>query len=393
MAVCLVNLRPVAFLTAVFTVVCFVLSGLTVFAQPDVSASCAALMVAETGELIYGKNEHDRRSMASTTKIMTSLLAIEALTPQRKITVSADMLNVEGTSMGLLPGDTVTLEGLVYGMLLQSGNDAANVTAITLGGNVENFVSMMNKRAGEIGMNDTHFETPSGLDSKEHYSTAYDMAMLGCTAIKNPEFAAVCSQKSAVVCYGNPPYRRTLTNHNRLLRIYDDAVGIKTGFTKKSGRCLVSAARRDGVTLVAVTLNAPDDWNDHSKMLEYGFSVVERHEADTDMSAVSLKIAGGESETVSLKLSRPLRYISRKGKSARTEQKISLKKFEYAPIEENTVVGSVELIIDGNVVDRAEILTASAVQVQKIVPKEPQKEKSRIKKFIEKIKNILRNWM
>ena len=219
------------------------------------------------------------------------------------------------------------------------------------------------------------------------------MALLGCTAIKKPEFAAVCSQKSAVVCYGNPPYRLTLTNHNRLLRIYDDAVGIKTGFTKKSGRCIVSAARRDGVTLVAVTLNAPDDWNDHSKMLEYGFSVVERHEADTDMSAVSLKIAGGESETVPLKLSRPLRYISRKGKLARTEQKISLKKFEYAPIEENTVVGSVELIIDGNVVDRAEILTAGAVQVQKIVPKEPQKEKNRIKKFIEKIKNILRNWM
>lgn len=391
MAVCLVNLRPVAFVTAVFTVVCFVLSGLTVFAQPDVSASCAALMVAETGELIYGKNEHDRRSMASTTKIMTSLLAIEALTPQRKITVSADMLNVEGTSMGLLPGDTVTLEGLVYGMLLQSGNDAANVTAITLGGNVENFVSMMNKRAGEIGMNDTHFETPSGLDSKEHYSTAYDMALLGCTAIKNPEFAAVCSQKSAVVCYGNPPYRRTLTNHNRLLRIYDDAVGIKTGFTKKSGRCLVSAARRDGVTLVAVTLNAPDDWNDHSKMLEYGFSIVERCKADTDMSAVLLKIAGGES--VPLKLSRPLQYISRKGESLRTEQKISLKKFEYAPIEENTVVGSVELIIDGNVVDRSEILTAGGVQIRKIVPKEPQKEKSRIKKFIEKIKNILRNWV
>lgn len=387
----MVNLRPVAFVTAVFTVVCFVLSGLTVFAQPDVSASCAALMVAETGELIYGKNEHDRRSMASTTKIMTSLLAIEALTPQRKITVSADMLNVEGTSMGLLPGDTVTLEGLVYGMLLQSGNDAANVTAITLGGNVENFVSMMNKRAGEIGMNDTHFETPSGLDSKEHYSTAYDMALLGCTAIKNPEFAAVCSQKSAVVCYGNPPYRRTLTNHNRLLRIYDDAVGIKTGFTKKSGRCLVSAARRDGVTLVAVTLNAPDDWNDHSKMLEYGFSIVERCKADTDMSAVLLKIAGGES--VPLKLSRPLQYISRKGESLRTEQKISLKKFEYAPIEENTVVGSVELIIDGNVVDRSEILTAGGVQIRKIVPKEPQKEKSRIKKFIEKIKNILRNWV
>ncbi len=389
----MVNLRPVAFVTAVFTVVCFTLSGLTAFAQPDVSASCAALMVAETGELIYGKNEHDRRSMASTTKIMTSLLAIEELTPQRRITVGADMLNVEGTSMGLLEGDTVTLEGLVYGMLLQSGNDAANVTAITLGGSIESFVSMMNERAAEIGMNDTHFETPSGLDSKEHYSTAYDMALLGCTAIKNPEFAAVCSQKSAVVCYGNPPYRRTLTNHNRLLRIYDDAVGIKTGFTKKSGRCLVSAARRDGVTLVAVTLNAPDDWSDHSTMLEYGFSVVERREADTDMSAVSLRIAGGESESVPLKLSRPLQYISRTDESKKTEQKISLKKFEYAPIKENTVVGSVELIIDGKAVDRTEILTAGAVQLQKVVAKEPQKEKIRIRKLIEKIKNILKNWM
>ncbi len=393
MAVCLVNLRPVAFVTAVFTVVCFVMSGAAVYAQPDVSASCAALMVAETGELIYGKNEHDRRPMASTTKIMTSLLAIEALTPQREIKVSVDMLNVEGTSMGLLPGDTVTLEGLVYGMLLQSGNDAANVTAATLGGSVENFVSVMNKRAAEIGMRDTHFETPSGLDSKEHYSTAYDMALLGCTAIKNPRFAAVCSQKSAAVCYGNPPYRRTLTNHNRLLRIYDDAIGIKTGFTKKSGRCLVSAARRDGVTLVAVTLNAPDDWSDHSRLLEYGFSLVERREADTDLSALSLKIAGGESESVPLKLSRPLQYISLKNKTVRTERKISLKRFEYAPIEENTVVGSAELIVDGKVADRAEILTAGSVQARKSAPELPKKEKSRIKRLIKRLRDLLGNWM
>lgn len=303
------------------------------------------------------------------------------------------MLNVEGTSMGLLSGDTVTLEGLVYGMLLQSGNDAANVTAATLGGNVENFVSMMNKRAAEIGMRDTHFETPSGLDSKEHYSTAYDMALLGCTAIKNPRFAAVCSQKSAAVCYGNPPYRRTLTNHNRLLRIYDDAIGIKTGFTKKSGRCLVSAARRDGVTLVAVTLNAPDDWSDHSRLLEYGFSLVERREADTDLSALSLKIAGGESESVPLKLSRPLQYISHKDKTVRTERKISLKRFEYAPVEENTVVGSAELIVDGRVADRAEILTAGSVQVRKSAPESPKKEKSRIKRLIKRLRDLLGNWM
>ena len=252
---------------------------------------------------------------------------------------------------------------------------------------------MMNKRAAEIGMRDTHFETPSGLDSKEHYSTAYDMALLGCTAIKNPRFAAVCSQKSAAVCYGNPPYRRTLTNHNRLLRIYDDAIGIKTGFTKKSGRCLVSAARRDGVTLVAVTLNAPDDWSDHSRLLEYGFSLVERREADTDLSALSLKIAGGESESVPLKLSRPLQYISHKDKTVRTERKISLKRFEYAPVEENTVVGSAELIVDGKVADRAEILTAGSVQARKSAPELPKKEKSHIKRLIKRLRDLLWNWM
>ena len=384
MAVCLVNLRPVAFVTAVFTVVCFVSSGLTAFAQPDVSASCAALMVAETGELIYGKNEHDRRSMASTTKIMTSLLAIEALTPQRKITVSADMLNVEGTSMGLLPGDTVTLEGLVYGMLLQSGNDAANVTAITLGGNVENFVSMMNKRAGEIGMNDTHFETPSGLDSKEHYSTAYDMALLGCTAIKNPEFAAVCSQKSAVVCYGNPPYRRTVTNHNRLLTIDEDCIGIKTGFTKKSGRCLVSAVRRGGVTLIAVTLNAPDDWNDHEKMYNYGFSVVKNRSLFCDLSGVRLCVVGSDKSSVGVKpLYTP--YLASL-KNIEPEIKICIKNFEYAPVESGKNVGTVYYLYNGRVLSEVPIVTSESAEY--ISDSEKMQKKSlpqKIKKFFRKV--------
>lgn len=142
-----------------------------------------------------------------------------------------------------------------------------------------------------------------------------------------------------------------------------------------------------------MTLNAPDDWSDHSRLLEYGFSLVERREADTDLSALSLKIAGGESESVPLKLSRPLQYISLKNKTVRTERKISLKRFEYAPIEENTVVGSVELIVDGKVADRAGILTAGSVQALKSAPELPKKEKSRIKRLIKRLRDLLGNWM
>ena len=181
-----------------------------------VSARSAVLMCANNGEVLYSKNSGERMPMASTTKIMTSLLAIEAAVPDMEIKVTHDMVAVEGTSMGLREGDSVSMRELVYGMLLQSGNDAANTVAVVLGGSNEGFARMMNERAREIGMNDTNFVTASGLDSGEHYSTAYDMALLACESISNPEFAAVCSSKTARLTYGNPPYARTLRNHNRL---------------------------------------------------------------------------------------------------------------------------------------------------------------------------------
>ena len=381
----------------VLLAVVFVWGSLPVSAETaesvSVSAYAAVLYEPVSGTVLFEKNSREVLPVASTTKIMTALLAFESEHRGDPVTITPEMISVEGSSMGLRAGEVLALGDIARGMMMASGNDGANAIALYLSDSTEAFSEKMNARAAELHMMQTHFVTPSGLDAEEHGSTAYDMALLAAEAMQNEEFAAAVGQTTLSVPFISPEKTVRYENHNRLLKLYPDCTGIKTGFTKKAGRCLVSSAERDGARLICVTLNAPDDWNDHSKMLEYGFSVVERHEADTDMSAVSLKIAGGESESVSLKLSRPLRYISRKDKSARTEQKISLKKFEYAPIEENTVVGSVELIIDGNVVDRAEILTAGAVQVQKIVPKEPQKEKSRIKKFIEKIKNILRNWM
>lgn len=208
-----------------------------------VSARSAVLMCANNGEVLYSKNSGERMPMASTTKIMTSLLAIEAAVPDMEIKVTHDMVAVEGTSMGLREGDSVSMRELVYGMLLQSGNDAANTVAVALGGSNEGFARMMNERAREIGMNDTNFVTASGLDSGEHYSTAYDMALLACESISNPEFAAVCSSKTARLTYGNPPYARTLRNHNRLLWSDDSVIGIKTGFTKKAAAALSAPPR------------------------------------------------------------------------------------------------------------------------------------------------------
>ncbi len=342
----------------------------------DVSAECAALMCVQTGELLYSKNAYKRHSMASTTKIMTSLLAIEEYTPTRKIKVTGDMLGAEGTSMGLLDGDTVTLEGLVYGMLLQSGNDAANVAAITLGGGIEGFARMMNNRAEEIGMQNTNFVTPSGLDGENHYSTAYDMALLGCEAVRNTEFLNICSKKNAVVYYGNPPYRRTLYNHNRLLSGYDGAVGIKTGFTKKSGRCLVSCAQRDGVTLVAVTLNAPDDWQDHKRMLDYGFSVVRCSDGIYPDEGLSVPVVGGTQDSVLIKCDK-VRLV---GKSDGIKTEFTSQHFLYAPVEKGQIVGYVRWLRGDKVVASSPVVTDEYVPAKTIEIKEENQS------FIEKIK-------
>lgn len=342
----------------------FSVNGLS---ENDISAKSAALMCVSTGELVYSKNPYEKRSMASTTKIMTSLLAIEEYTPDRTITVKESMLKVEGTSMGLLPGDTVTLEGLVYGMLLQSGNDAANVTAFTLGGSLDGFALMMNNRAKQIGMKNTNFVTPSGLDSENHYSTAYDMALLSCEAVKNKEFLSVCSQKSAVVSYGNPPYERTLYNHNRLLSEYEGAVGVKTGFTKKSGRCLVSCAERNGVMLVCVTLNASDDWQDHKKMLDYGFSVVQGVDAVYNTNGINLPVVGGKRNSVPV----TCKGSTIIGNTASVETRCYIERFVYAPVYEGDVVGQVRWIKNGRIIASAPLMAGEDVPCSEIKTKLP----------------------
>lgn len=301
-----------------------------------VSAKAAVVLCGDTGEVIFSKNENQKLSMASTTKIMTGLLLCEYGNFEREITVTKEMLRVEGSSMGLLAGDKVTLHDLLYGLMLASGNDAANVIAFVLGGSVDGFVQKMNQKAEDLGLENTRFATPSGLDDENHYTTALELAKLTRYALCNEEFAKVVACEKATLNYGNPPYKRSLTNHNKLLKTYEGAVGVKTGFTKKSGRCLVSAARRDGKFVIAVTLNAPNDWQDHKLMLDYGFSKIKQTNYLPQAASYTLPVINGDKQSVTVNIE-PLVVNSLTEESVDCE--VYLPKFLYAPLEKGEAIG------------------------------------------------------
>ncbi len=327
---------------------------------PSLSAKSAVLVDGDDGTVVYAKNEHEKLAIASTTKIMTSLLTLEeAKKNDRAVTITPEMIRVEGSSMYLHAGDRLTLSGLAAGMLLVSGNDAANSAAIAVGGSLDAFAAKMNAKAAALGMKDTHFVTPSGLDDAQHYSTAYDMALLAGAALRNPDFAKLACEKTAKVTFLNPPQTRTLKNHNKLLTLYAGCDGIKTGFTDKAGRCLVSSAQKNGVHLVAVTLNDPDDWKDHAALFDYGFSRLERHRIDDSAYRVTVPIVGGVKGEVQVR--------GTAGDSIVTDSRqpmtrsVELPRFVYAPVREGQVLGIVRYVRAGRTVAQTELLSAENV--------------------------------
>lgn len=239
----------------------------------DVSATAAILMDADSGEVLFEKNADRQMLIASTTKIMTALVVLDYGGLNRVVTVKQSHM-VEGSSMYLKPGEQITVEELLYGLLLCSGNDAALVLADYCGG-VTEFVAKMNEKAQQLGMVNSSFANPNGLDDEAHYSTAHDMAILASYAAKNATFMRLCSTRSVTI------NGRIMNNHNRLLREVDGCIGMKTGFTKAAGRTLVSCAQRDGHRLVAVTLQDGNDWADHAALYDYGFAQLTENTART----------------------------------------------------------------------------------------------------------------
>ena len=267
----------------------FLLSMMALLASAEsgvsVRAKSSALYSPDTKSFIYQRNANEKLPMASTTKIMTGLIAIETLDLNEIITVPKEAVGTEGSSLYLKENDELTAKDLIYGVLLQSANDAATVLAIRISGSVSDFADLMTERADRIGAKSTRFQNPHGLDAEDHYTTAHDLSLIAAEALSNDTFKEIVGTYKYSFLIGDAP--RTIVNHNKLLKIYDGCIGVKTGYTKKSGRCLVSASEKDGVRLVAVTLNDPDDWTDHRNMLDYGYTRVERVDLGTLVSLPS----------------------------------------------------------------------------------------------------------
>ncbi len=326
----------------------------------DVSAKAAIVVNAATGEVIYSKNADLKLPMASTTKIMTALLLCENADLDEVVTTTGEMVTVEGSSMGLLEGDKVSYKALLYGMMLPSGNDAATTTAIALGGGLQEFSLMMNEKARELKMDNTSFVTPSGLDAENHYSTAEDMAKLAVYAMKNPIFREAVATKSIAVEYGNPPYTRRLYGHNKILDIYDGGIGIKTGYTSKSGKCLVSAASRNGVEVIAVTLGDSNTWSHHTELLNYGFSNINSVTYYLPDEGKRLRIISGKTSTAKLSCEGFTVGLTPE-EQERVEYKITLPEFCFAPLKKGETVGRIDYYIDGALLKSLPLTVAESV--------------------------------
>ena len=307
----------------------------------DISAKSACIMTADTNEIIYEKYSDIRLPMASTTKMMTALVAAESGKWDEVATVSLNAQNQIGSKIYLKENDRMSLSNLVSGMMLNSGNDAAVAVAEHISGDVDRFAEEMNLYAKKIGANNTSFDNPSGLDDEDHYSTAYDLALIASEVIKSERLSPIIKSKELKISNqrGEVTYLR---NHNKLLWTYEGMLGVKTGFTKKAGRCLVTAAERGGVTLIAVTLSAPNDWDDHRKMLDYGF---ESCESDTVIQKGE-KLAEIEigDKVINLVSNKEVMLSDVKGKKEEREVIVKTIKNAKGPINAGEKLGYAEII-------------------------------------------------
>lgn len=344
----------------------------------SVSAEYACVIDAQTGRVIYEKNAHTNHSMASTTKIMTALVALENGNLNDLVTVGKNAAGTEGTSLYLKVGDKLPLSELLYGLMLRSGNDAAIAIAEHISGSVEKFAELMTSRAKTIGAQNTSFKNPNGLDEEGHFTTAYDLAIITREALKNENFAEIVKTKSKSIQNG----AQTVVNHNKLLNSYEGCIGVKTGYTKKTGRCLVSAAERDDVKIIAVTLNAPNDWQDHKNMLDYAFSKTVCFPLIAEQMTVnSVTVKSGESNTLELCADRSF-YLSESSDTKFKNAKINLKipDFVTAPVKKGEIIGALEIFYKDELLDTINLVAASEIKYRE--PK-PHKE------FFEIFKKLL----
>ena len=333
------------------------LAATLAFPCSAVSAKSAVLLDAQTGRVLYEKLPDRQSLIASTTKIMTALVVCEQANVLDRVRIPQEAVGIEGSSMYLKAGEVLTVQDLLYGLMLHSGNDAAVALAIYCGGTVEGFAELMNDKAHRLGLSGTHFVNPNGLDSPGHYSTARDMAVLAAYAMENPIFYKTVSTKTVNIG------TRTLRNHNKLLWLLEGADGVKTGFTKKAGRILVSSCTRQGRRLIAVTMNDGNDWQDHQRLMEDGFSNFSVETIVNKGSCLgSLPVISGQTGSVELLAAADFSYAL----SPEEELEIVLSNgsFVYAPVIKGQEAGYAYICLNGKPVGKVPLVFGDTVEIE-----------------------------
>ncbi|WP_074813190.1 D-alanyl-D-alanine carboxypeptidase family protein [Selenomonas ruminantium] len=326
------------------------------------TARSAIVMDTVTGQILYERDIDARRYPASTTKMMTLIVALEHGKLDDIVTVSKNAEGVEGSTLWLVQGDKIPLGELLTGMMMHSGNDATVAVAEHIAGSVPAFVRMMNDKAEELGANSTHFVNPNGLPDEKHYTTAYDLAKIAAYGYSLPHFEEIVGKQEALYDWVKDPAKK-LRNENQMLWLYRGANGVKTGYTDAAGRCLVSAARRDGMQLVAVVLDSYYMWNDSIALLDYGFqnahpkTLVKKGEV-----VAKVDVADGRHDELELIAAESLVAVEKTGETAKMERKVEVPREVAAPIKKGDVIGKVVCYYDGKAQGSIYLLAAQDVE-------------------------------
>ena len=328
-------------------------------AAPNTSAQAAILIHADTGQVLYAHNADERLGIASVTKIMTAYVVLQNCKPDEKVQITREDVNVEGSSMYLKSGETYTVEQLLYGLMLASGNDAAMALARHCAGSVPAFADLMNAEAARLGMTDSHFENPHGLDAKGHYSSARDLGILTAAAMQNADFEKIVSTRSITI------QNQTYVNHNRLLSSCEGCLGVKTGYTTSAGRSLVSCVERDGLELICVTLNDPDDWDDHMALYNWGFANFSCGVAVPAGEFMRIPVISGAAGDVGVAPEEEAAFLLQRDQALTL--RVNLPRFVFAPIEEGSVAGNVEVYVAGELVGTVPLYYGVSVEKQKVL--------------------------
>ena len=339
-----------------------------------VDAKAAVLIDADSGRVLFAQNADEMLPMASTTKIMTAVLALENCALDEPVTAGENASGVEGTSIYLSVGETLSMEHMLYGLLLRSGNDAAVAIAEHVAGSVESFAEMMNARAEELGA-DAHFVNPHGLPAEGHAASALGMAKIMRHAMTIPEFRTITATQRKIIPWVGNEYSRVLENKNRLLSTYEGANGGKTGYTNAAGRCLVFSAERDGLSLIGVVLNCPTWFDTAETILDYGFENFHAETALVEGQAVGeAPLRGGASDTVAVVAGGSLRSAIALGTPYTVRY---IYKELSAPVARGDVVGTARMESGGEVVAVCPLLAAGDVPAWS---------------FAEALRAVLRRW-